>query len=104
MATLEERFEWLKQNLNDQEGNYSGFFKMEIADYFEIDEITADDLETSLNKKFETFQTCNSFEDVQEFIYRIVGYIQMHTSTEEIIADYLSAKSGLPIKFRNYNQ
>lgn len=104
MATLEERFEWLKQNLNDHEGNYSGFLKMEIEDYFNINEITADDLKTVLNKKFEIFQTCNSFEDVQEFVYRIVGYIQMHISTEEIIADYLSSKSGLPISFRNYNQ
>lgn len=101
MATLEQQFEWLKQNLNDHDGHYSGYLKNEIADYFNIEEITAEDLKELLNEKFEIFQTCESFDDVQEFVYRIVGYIQMHISTEDIIADYLAVKSSIPINIKH---
>lgn len=101
MATLEQRFEWLKLILNDHDGHYSGYFKSEIADYFNIDEIEADDLEEILDNKFGIFQTCESFEDMQEFDSRIVSYIQMHIQTEDIIADYLTVKSSLPINIKH---
>lgn len=101
MATLEQRFEWLKQILNDHDGHYSGYFKSEIADYFNLDEIDAEDLEEILDNKFAIFQTCKSFEDVDEFVSRIVGYVQMHIQTEDIIADYLTVKSSLPINIRH---
>lgn len=101
MATLEQQFEWLKMILNDHDGHYSGYLKSEIADYFNIDEIETDDLEEILDNKFQIFQTCQSFEDVEEFVSRIVGYLQMHIQTEDIIADYLTVKSSLPINIRH---
>lgn len=100
MATLEEQFKWLKEVLVEKDGIISDFLKDDISIYLDIEEINSEDLEDLLSKKFKTFITCENKEDVKEFVSRIVGYLIMHQSNEELIADYLAVNSAVPIKIR----
>ena len=93
MATLEERFEWLKETLLTGETNFEEIIKDDIAVYLDIDKISISELETLLNKKFNLFQSCETQADVELFISHIVSHIIMNSQNEELIADYLATAS-----------
>lgn len=90
MATLEKRFEWLKEVLNEKPQRFADYYKSDIANYLDIDEIEAESLQDLFNDKFENFNKCENKEDVQEFVDNITGYIVMNSQIEDIVDDYFS--------------
>lgn len=90
MATLEQRFEWLKEVLEENPQRFADYYKGDIANYLDIEAIEADDLKDLLGKKFAKFNNFSSKADVQEFVGNITSYIVMKAQIEEIVADYFS--------------
>lgn len=90
MATLEEQFEWLKEILEEKPKDFAGFYKDDFANYLDIENLDAEDLENLLGRKFGNFNQCESKEDVRKFVGKITSYVVMHAQIEEIIADYLA--------------
>lgn len=90
MATLEQRFEWLKEILEEMPNKFADYYKDDIANYLDIETIEADDLRDLLGKKFAKFNESSTKADVQEFVGNITSYIVMKAQIEEIVADYFS--------------
>lgn len=90
MATLEERFSWLKEVLDESPARFADYYKEDIANYLDIESIGTASLEELLNNKFEDFNECKNKDDVREFIDLTTGYIVMKAQIEEIVADYFS--------------
>lgn len=88
MATLEKRFEWLKEILVEKPTRFADYYKYDIANYLDIDSIKAESLEDLFNYKFENFNKCKNKENVREFVDNITGYVVMKAQIEEIIEDY----------------
>lgn len=90
MATLEQRFEWLKDILNETPNKFADYYKGDIANYLDIEAIEADDLRDLFGNKFAKFNQCSTKEDVKEFVGNITSYIVMKAQIEEIVAEYFS--------------
>ena len=90
MATLEQQFNWLKEILEEKPERFADYYKDDIANYLDIEQIDSLDLENSLGSKFDDFNKCQDKEAVRAFISRITGYVVMKAQIEEIIEDYLS--------------
>lgn len=100
MATLEERFEWLKGVLSEKNEGYADYLRDDFAIYLDLEILEIKDLATRLNKKFELFQNCESKDDVREFVSRIVSFMIMKDASEDGIIHYLSYPSNISIKER----
>lgn len=90
MATLEKRFEWIKEVLSEKPQRFADYYKEDIANYLDIDSIDSSDIKELFNRRFDTFNECESKEDVQEFVDKITSHIVMTAQIEEIVADYFS--------------
>lgn len=90
MATLEQRFEWLKEVLNEKPQRFADYYKDDVANYLDIDELKAENLQDFFGRKFEKFNNCESKVEVGEFVDKITGYIVMKAQIEEIIDEYFS--------------
>lgn len=90
MATLEERFSWLKEVLSEEPSRFADFYKEDISNYLDIESIEADSLHDLFGNKFAIFNNCSTKKDVQEFVGNITSYIVMKAQIEEIIDDYFS--------------
>ena len=90
MATVDQRFEWLKKVLNEKPTRFADYYKEDIANYLDIDSIDSVDIKELFNRKFLAFNKCETKEDVQEFVDNITGHIVMTAQIEDIVADYLS--------------
>ena len=90
MATVDQRFEWLKKVLNEKPTRFADYYKEDIANYLDIDSIDSADIKELFNRKFLAFNKCETKEDVQEFVDNITGHIVMTAQIEDIVADYLS--------------
>jgi len=90
MATLEERFSWLKAVLDEKPQRFADYYKEDIANYLDVESIETASLADLLNNKFESFSECENKDEVREFVDKITGYIVMKAQIEEIVADYLS--------------
>ncbi len=90
MATLEQRFEWLKEILEEKPEDFADYYKDDFANYLDIEYLEVKNLAKFLGKKFSDFNRCENKEDVRELVNKITSYIVMHAQIEEIIADYLA--------------
>lgn len=90
MATLEQRFEWLKEVLEEKPKRFADYYKEDIANYLDIESIEADGLKDLLGRKYDKFTECKNKKDVSDFVSEIISYIVMKAQIEEIVADYLS--------------
>jgi hypothetical protein len=90
MATLEERFEWLKEVLSEKPESFADYYKEDISNYLDIDGMKPEFLKNSSGRKFGRLLNCNSKKDVQDFVDDITGYVVMKAQIEEIVADYLA--------------
>jgi len=90
MATLEQRFGWLKEVLDEEPSRFADFYKEDIANFLDIENIEAKGLNELFGNKFWRFNKCSTKEDVQEFVDGITSYIVMTAQIEEIVADYFS--------------
>lgn len=90
MANLEQRFEWLKDVLDEKPARFADYYKGDIANYLDIEAIEADDLKDLFGNKFAKFNQSSTKADVQEFVGNITSYILMKAQIEEIVADYFS--------------
>lgn len=90
MATLEQQFNWLKEVLEEKPQRFADYYKDDIANYLDIEQIDLHDLEDSLGNKFDEFNKCEDKQAVRDFISGITGYVVMKAQIEEIIGDYLS--------------
>lgn len=90
MATLEERFEWLKKVLEEKPQRFADYYREDIESYLDIENLEAESLEDLLKSKFKIFNGCKSEEDIREFVDCITGYVVMKAQIEEIVADYFS--------------
>ena len=88
MATLEERFEWLKEVLGEKPACFADYYKEDIANYLDVESIGTESLEDLFNNEFEDFNECENKEDVREFVDQLTGYNVMKAQIEEIIEDY----------------
>ena len=90
MATLEERFDWLKDVLEEKPQSFADYYKEDISNYLDIDSLESDELGTVLKNKFKNFIACKNKEDMRKFVDGITSYIVMKAQIEEIVADYFS--------------
>ncbi len=90
MATLEEQFEWLKEVLEENPNNFADYYKDDISNYLDIENIEAENIKDLLGGKFDIFTDCKNKKDVRDFVNKITGYVVMKAQIEEIVADYLS--------------
>lgn len=90
MATLEQRFEWLREVLAEEPQRFADYYKDDIANYLEIEEIETENLRELLNSKFENFLSCKNKNEVRNFVDGITNYIVMKAQIEEMVAEYFS--------------
>ncbi len=90
MATLEKRFEWLKEVLAEPPQGFADYYKDDIANFLNTELINSDELEVLFNRKFQSFKECETKEDVRKFVSKITSFIVMTSQIEELIADYFS--------------
>ncbi|MCU0238006.1 MAG: hypothetical protein MUC29_01075 [Pyrinomonadaceae bacterium] len=90
MATLEKQFEWLKVVLDEKPNNFAEYFKDDLANYLEIDEIESNELKDLFGKQFDSFISCKSLEEIRIFVNKLTNHIVMKLETDEIIKNYFS--------------
>lgn len=90
MATLEQRFEWLKEVLLEEPSRFADFYKEDISNFLDIESIKAGSLHGLLGNKFYQFNECLTKKDINDFVDNITSYIVMKAQIEEIVADYFS--------------
>lgn len=90
MATLEQQFEWLKEVLEEIPRSFADYYREDIANYLDVENIKAENLKDLLGSKFDNFTECKNKKDVLDFVHGITGYIVMKAQIEELVADYLS--------------
>jgi hypothetical protein len=90
MATVEKRFEWLKEILEEKPETFSDYFKEDLSNFLDIETIESNDLRELFGKKYLKFSLCKNKEELRSFVGDITSYVVMKSQTEEIIADYLS--------------
>lgn len=89
MAALEQQqFVWLNEILSEEPATFADYFKVDIANYLDIETSTVSDLPSLLNREFKKFQLCTTKDDVRQFVADITGFIVMRSETDEIIASY----------------
>ena len=90
MVTLEEKFGWLKEVLEEKPLRFADYYKEDIANYLDIEIMESDEIENLLNKRFDDFIECKSKNDMRNFVSKITGYVVINAQIEEIVADYFS--------------
>lgn len=90
MATLEQRFEWLKEVFEEKPKRFADYYKEDIANYLDIESIEANSLKDLLGRKYDKFTDCRNKKDVSDFVDEFTSYIVMKSQIEEIVVDYLS--------------
>lgn len=90
MTNLEERLKWLKEILDEKPQRFADYYKEDIANYLDIENLEEESLEDLLNNKFAKFNRCKTKVEIQKFVNDITSYVVMKAQIEEIVADYFS--------------